>query len=315
MKPIKAPAPDRQVTFHSLLVTARQAWLMDALSGALGQVDPAGVSEGLSQYAPAAARKILAAAGLRDEHVFPTPSILKAKPTLVGYYRLLLGSPRKTFYASATGMSQIQSMETRGTLTAEQEAILPAFCQEMGKVLGDLVAQLSPTVTRQDLLELPILTLGQQFQGGRNNTIGKEATDGVFRSINAYLDQLITSRAAGKITTGHCTIALGSDPDIRVEERTATGLIRKVAMEIKGGADTSNEHNRAGEAEKSHIHAAQAGYPERWTIIHMKGRDIAKIKSHSPSATAWFDAAEILAQQGPDWDDFCQRLSQEIGPI
>lgn len=212
MKPIKAPAPDRQVTFHSLLVTARQAWLMDALSGALGQVDPAGVSEGLSQYAPAAARKILAAAGLRDEHVFPTPSILKAKPTLVGYYRLLLGSPRKTFYASATGMSQIQSMETRGTLTAEQEAILPAFCQEMGKVLGDLVAQLSPTVTRQDLLELPILTLGQQFQGGRNNTIGKEATDGVFRSINAYLDQLITSRAAGRLPPAIARLLLAATP-------------------------------------------------------------------------------------------------------
>ena len=93
-KPIKSPSPSRQIAFHQLLVAARKSWLMGALTEALSIADPKVVKEQLAIYVPADVQKILAAAGVRDEHVFPVPVVLEAKPTLIGYYRLLLGIPQ-----------------------------------------------------------------------------------------------------------------------------------------------------------------------------------------------------------------------------
>jgi hypothetical protein len=73
---------------------------MDALSDALATVDPEKLKAEVLQFVPKDAQRILAASGIRDEHVFPLPAVLEAKPTLVGYYRLLLGSPQKTFYGA-----------------------------------------------------------------------------------------------------------------------------------------------------------------------------------------------------------------------
>src|SRR5438067_5476583 len=89
---LKAPSPSRQIAFHQLLVAARNLWLADALADALANVDPAAVKQEMLRYAAKDALKLLAAAGIRDELIFPTPVVLEAKPTLVGYYRLLLGA-------------------------------------------------------------------------------------------------------------------------------------------------------------------------------------------------------------------------------
>lgn len=94
---VRVPTASRQVRFHQLLVAARKSWLMDALGEALAVIDPAKVKGELTAYVPEDAQRILAAAGIRDEHVFPIPIILEAKPTLLGYYRLLLGAPQKSF--------------------------------------------------------------------------------------------------------------------------------------------------------------------------------------------------------------------------
>jgi|SRR6266567_6638705 len=45
--------------------------------------------------------------------------------------------------------------------------------------------------------------------------------------------------------------ALSVFPDTRIQEEFGGKLRNKVAIEIKGGTDVSNAHNRAGEAEKS----------------------------------------------------------------
>jgi len=67
----KTLSPSRQVAFHQLLVAARKSCLMDALSEALGQLDPQELKKQISLYVPADVQRILAAAGVRDEHVFP----------------------------------------------------------------------------------------------------------------------------------------------------------------------------------------------------------------------------------------------------
>ena len=54
---------------------------MDALSEALGQLDQDLVKEEIRKYVPGDVQRILAAGGLRDEHVFPIPSVLEAKPS------------------------------------------------------------------------------------------------------------------------------------------------------------------------------------------------------------------------------------------
>jgi len=74
-------SPSRQVIFHQMLVAARKTALMDALSEALGLIDPKLLKKQISRYVPKDAQKLLAAAGIRDEHVFPVPAILERQPT------------------------------------------------------------------------------------------------------------------------------------------------------------------------------------------------------------------------------------------
>src|SRR5258708_27534470 len=126
-RPITAPGATRQIGFHQLLVSARKMWLIDALAEASSRVDPNQLKAQLVKYVPADAQRLLAISGIRDEHVFPTPVILETAPTLVGYYRLLLGIPQKSFYGSGTGMGFLKSMEVRGTLNQRQQASLPDF--------------------------------------------------------------------------------------------------------------------------------------------------------------------------------------------
>lgn len=129
LKPIAPPPASRQIAFHQLLVAARKTWLMDALSNALRRVDTDQLKREIAVHVPREAQRILAAAGVRDEHVFPTPVLLKEAPTLVGYYRLLFGASQKSFYSSQTRMSQFRSMETRGSINPLQGANLEHFCR------------------------------------------------------------------------------------------------------------------------------------------------------------------------------------------
>lgn len=316
--PAWVPSASRQVRFHHLLVAARKTWLVDALGEALRTVDPITLKTQLGEYIPEDVQKILAVAGVRDEHIFPTPVVLEAAPTLVGYYRLLLGVPQKSFYAGVTGMGRFKSMETRGRLTDSQRQALPAFCAAMCLGLADLIRQLSPSVTQRDVAELPILTLGSQFQGANNNDIGRTAILEVFLAIAELVDpylirrsdqQLILQNAAGR----QVTIALASDPDVRIQEEVGSGVAQRVAIEVKGGTDRSNAHNRAGEAEKSHLKAKRDGYRNFWTLIAKKGLDMVRLREESPTTTDWFDVAQVLGRAGADWDRFRTQLATETG--
>ena len=63
-----------------------------------------------------------------------------------------------------------------------QKKALPRLCKALGAGLAELVRQMSPTITHRDVAELPLLTLGAQFQGSNNNTIGKQAVLDAFFS-------------------------------------------------------------------------------------------------------------------------------------
>lgn len=308
----------RQIAFYQLLAAARKTWLMDALSETLGQIDPRVLKSQLGALVPADVQKLLAASGVRDEHVFPAPVVLETTPTLVGYYRLLLGIPQKTFYGTGTGMGRLKSMETRGLLKATQKSLLPEFGKAMTAGLADLVRQVSPAITPQDVKELPLLTIGSQFQGGNNNVIGRQATIDVFLAIADICKGHIIKREERKLILHNAAgrtviIALSSDPDVRIQEEFSGDLRNKVAIEIKGGLDKSNAHNRAGEAEKSHQKAKNQGFRDFWTVIVKRGLDMSKLKSESPTTTLWFDAAQVLGRNGEEWNAFRSRLIGEVG--
>jgi hypothetical protein len=315
--PLIAPGPSRQLQFYQLLVSARKQWFMDALSEILKESDQNKVKEQVIKYVPAEAQKLLAAAGIRDEHVFPLPTIIDAKPSLVGYYRLLLGVPQKGFYKKSTGMGAVESMEKNNTASEKQKARIPEFCEAMAKPLAELVKQI-PNITKQDISELPLLTYGAQLQGSNNTAIGKRAMEGIFSSISEVVNKHIKQKQGVKLTIENSAgrtviIRLASDPDVAIDEQVGSTIHKKLAIEVKGGTDVSNAHNRAGEAEKSHIKAKGRGYPEFWTIISKTGVDPTKLSGGSKTTNHWFDVAEILARKGKDWDDFRERLAGTVG--
>lgn len=308
----------RQVIFHQMLVAARKTALMDALSEALADIDPNLLKKQITKYVPADVQKILAASGIRDEYVFPLPKLLQEKPTLVGYYRLLLGISQKRFYRKGTGMTPYKGMESRGLLNARRPPDLDHFCSVMITHLSELVRQISPRITARDISELPLLTLGAQLYGSNNNAIGKKATLDVFVSVAEIVKDFIVNQDSRKITIINASkrrvvLALSTDPDIRIQEEFEGKLRNKVAIEIKGGTDISNAHNRAGEAEKSHLKAKKQNFRDYWTIISKAGLSMDKLKLESPTTGSWFDVAQVLAREGEDWGEFKSRFAGEAG--
>lgn len=239
------------------------------------------------------------------------------RPTLIGYFRLLLGAPQKTFYKGSTGMGLFKSMEEQGTMSKKQQSFVPDFCRAMAEPMAQLVRQIS-NFSDRDLRELPLLTFGSQLQGSNNTDIGKRAMQGVFVAIAQILGKHVTEKEANKLTLKNSSgrtvrVRLSHDPDVSVEEQVENRTHNKVAIEVKGGTDVSNAHNRAGEAEKSHLKAKQRGYKDFWTIISKAGLQMDKLKQESQTTTEWFDVSEVLACEGPDWENFRQRLASAVG--
>lgn len=289
---------------------------MDALSEALSTLDQDSIKTQIAEHVPGDVQKLLAAAGLRDEYVFPVPAVIEAKPTLIGYYRLLLGAPQKSFYKSATGMTLFKTMEEMGTLSAKQKPYVPDFCKAMVQPLSDLVRQI-PGFADRDLRELPLLTFGSQLQGSNNTQIGKRAMQEVFVAITEILEKSISKKESNKLILKNAAgrtvfVILAHDPDVCIQEHVEDRIHNKVAIEVKGGTDVSNAHNRAGEAEKSHLKAKQRGFKDFWTIISKTGLEMHKLKQESQTTTEWFDVTEILARDGKDWEEFRQRLATAV---
>lgn len=314
---LNPPSSARQVRFYQLLVAARTQWFIDALSEALGQLEQKVIKDQIGEYVPEDVQKILAMSGLRDEHVFPVPAVIETKPSLIGYYRLLLGAPQKSFYKGSTGMGRFKGMEELGTISKKVQPFVPDFCRAMAKPLADLVRQI-PKITERDLRELPLLTYGAQLQGSNNTQIGKTAMKEVFVAVKEIVAKQIMTTTDNRLTLKNSAgrtvfISLAHDPDMCVQEQVGDHIHYRVAIEVKGGTDVSNAHNRAGEAEKSHQKAKKFGFPEFWTIISKQGLELYKLQAESPTTNHWFDVAEVLARKGKDWDDFRQRLSGACG--
>jgi hypothetical protein len=103
-----------------------------------------------------------------------------------------------------------------------------------------------------------------------------------------------------------------SDPDVRVTEQLASQTRPTLSIEIKGGADASNIHNRLGEAEKSHLKARTRGFREFWTIVAVDVEDVAARRA-SPTTGQFFNLGRLLTAGTDDHERFRELLCSLVG--
>lgn len=311
------PPPLQQVHFARLLGEARPQWLADSLAIAVRSVDLPRLNEELSQFAPAESLSLLASRGLRGERLFATPILLSARPQLLGYYRLLLGYSQKEFYGAATGLSRFKSMEHSSRPTATG---LHDLCKLLNKAASQLLGALPEQEISPGLLdELSLLTLGPQFRGAANNRRGSDATVEVFTLVRELLAKHLLAESSSRLELRNAAgrnvaIELAADPDLTIKEFRADGTFsNKVALEIKGGMDYSNIHNRLGEAEKSHIKAREAGFVQCWTVFNVEGLEEESARANSPSTHQFFRLGDIRNRESDGFRRFRNLLIEQTG--
>lgn len=314
------PAPKLQIDFSFALGQMRTLYLQEALAATVKEVDFSLLNAELAESVPEPFLKSLAALGLRGELVFPVPCLLSKNPRLLGYYRLLLGFSQKAFYTPEFGVSGFKSMEDSGRLSNSQKAALPDLCRALISSASTLVEGIGLDRISRDLLDdLALLTIGPQLRGGANNRKGLEGTVQVFEIIHGIVHPAARSSSSNKIELENAAgrrvvIAFAADPDIVIREEMARLDYRNViAIEIKGGTDFSNIHNRIGEAEKSHQKAKAAGYVECWTVINVDRIDLEMARRESPSTNRFYRLSALAEVTSEEYRDFENRMISLTG--
>jgi hypothetical protein len=310
----KIPEPELQVGFARELVHIRKAMLQDSLRKTLRSLDIPTIDKQLAEIVPAHSLATLAGYGLRGELIFPVPEVLSANPRLLGYYRLLYGFSQKAFYKSGVG-GQFRALEENGALTNRNRDSLLDFCRAMAEAGTLLLAGINAgKVSAAVLDDLTLLTLGPQWRGGTNVKIGIAGIAAVFgvmkeivsaATVTANQARIQLKNAAGRTVL----IEFAADPDIIIREELGSGKFRHVvAVEVKGGTDFSNVHNRIGEAEKSHQKARLNKYTECWTVVNVDKIDMKMAERESPSTDRFYRLSDLIRATGSDFYDFRDRV-------
>lgn len=313
-----APLPDLQIAFRQRLSELREVLLLDALLNVVRRMDIDQINSELKEFVNMGALAKVASWGLRGELLFPVPCLLRASPSLLGYYRLLLGFSQKQFYGRDHGFGPFKKMEERGILAAKLETDLEEMCRALCRSSEYLVDGVTP-LDKNSLHELTLLTLGPQLRGGALNRLGTDATEKVFRLIKRHVAGSVIDtsprsiklrNAAGRVVR----VEFAADPDICIREELASGEFHNlVAIEIKGGRDVSNIHNRIGEAEKSHQKARKRGFVECWTIVGVSTLDLDLARRESPSTDRFLRIDAIENSHAPDFREFREQLLARVG--
>ena len=315
---INLPSSKPQANVAARLEQIRNVYLQEALKSAVLSCDLGTIDEELREVAPEPELKALAAAGLRGELLFATPVLLRKKPSLIAYYRLLLGYSQKEFFHKAK-LGRFKLMESKGVLSPRINDEIPDLCRALSKRASDMFAEIGFEKATPTLLhELTLLTFGPQLQGSRNTEIGKIANRAVFEIIHAIVrhaviqssdTEVVLTNASGRTVV----IAFSADPDISIFEELGHGKRRVVAIEVKGGADQSNIWNRLGEAEKSHQSAKARGFVAFWTIYNLPRLDLAKANEKSPTTQRFYSLVDLSDESSTGFADFREQLLSLVG--
>jgi XcyI restriction endonuclease len=312
------PSSKPQASVATFLEEFRRLYLQQALSNAIAAADLRTINAELDHLAPAEDLKALASRGIRGEFLFALPSLLKMKPNLLGYYRLLLGYSQKEFY-NKTKLGRFKCMEDSGRLTPKLETEFQDLCAALIQKGSELLHAIGSEKMTLDLLDdLTLLTLGPQLRGSKNTQIGIIANRAVFEIIQQIVKHAILKATESRLeilnaAKRNVMIAFSADPDISISEKMATDERNIVAIEIKGGADASNIWNRLGEAEKSHQSAKQRGFVEFWTIYNVPHLDLHKARVKSPTTNRFYSLIELSSPASEEFADFRERLLSLVG--
>ncbi|NUM53980.1 MAG: XcyI family restriction endonuclease [Candidatus Hydrogenedentes bacterium] len=306
--------PLLQVGFYDRLKGIRDRFLHEALGRAIKQVNIPDLDRELSRFASRKPLNVLAQAGVRGEVFYPVPLLLRADPFLLGYYRLLFGFSQKEFY-QGRHFGPYRGMEELGKISPGIVERIPELCGRCGKIADELVLGIDDH-SISTVRELQILTLGPQMRGGRNTKLGRDATQEVYELLDRLLGRYIREKTKHSYlivndSRRKVSIEFKSDPDIRITERLPSSERLLVSIEIKGGADFSNIHNRLGEAEKSHQKARSLGSNECWTIHRVKISP-KKAREASPTTTAFFNLNAIQIPDSDQGVEFREKLASVL---
>jgi hypothetical protein len=84
--------------------------------------------------------------------------------------------------------------------------------------------------------------------------------------------------------------------------------LQHLAIEVKGGYDFSNVHNRLGEAEKSHQKARSRGYTECLTVVNVDRINIEKAHGESPTTNRFYRLTDLEDLTTEEYQDFRSRI-------
>lgn len=313
------PIPEQQIDFSFALLKARGLYLQDALGLAVENLDIAELDKELTRLAPKTCLAALAKHGLRGELAFASPSVLRANPQLLAYYRLLLGYSQKEFFTKATGASSLKCMETEARLPARMNGTLDDLCRALNQMACQLITGIGPErVSKRLLDDLSLLTFGPQLRGGANVRKGDAAIVRVFETIHAIVKKAVKATEANRIEIKNAArrtvlIEFAADPDIIIREQMPSGFRNIIAIEIKGGTDFSNIHNRIGETEKSHRKARSEGYTECWTVMNVDKLDRPMARKESPSTDQFYLMSHLADTKSGEYQDFKNRIVSLTG--
>lgn len=320
--PYSLPSVNRQLFIAGYLNKLKGGHLHEALVETCREVDPTELRTQLSRYSPAAGLKCLVGTSIRDEDVFATPVVLYKSPKLLGYYRMLLGFSMKKFYSTSTGLSKFRRLEECGAIPPDLTSSIEGLCISLNDRAGELAAGIAADSFEESIRQLPLLTFGAQADGAWRNIIGTSATSTVYKAIRDIVtgggteihedEGSFTFRNRSNRTV---RVSFSADPDVTIKELILNGSdsVYKVAIEIKGGRDPANVHNRAGEAEKSHQKAISVGALDCWTVLDLSLTATERLKVESPSTHRWIDLRSIESGHGQQWDEFVALVEASSG--
>jgi hypothetical protein len=295
--------PDLQIAFHHKLKSINDQYLHQALSDTVKHLSIPDIDKQLADYVNHESIKKVASYGLRGELFFPVPCIMESNPKLLGYYRLLLGISQKEFYNKGP-FGAFKRLEEQGIISQKIRPQIEPLCISLigtAEIMIGEIDDLSLTTIR----DLQILTLGPQLRGGLNTEFGKNATDKIFKLLKSLVSPYLKNETNRALIIENdsnriVTIEFSSDPDISIIEKIGSTSRPLVSIEIKGGKDKSNIHNRIGEAEKSHQKAKGQNFFEFWTMLRVD-LDYAHARRESPTTTRFFNIDHI---QDPDHEEY-----------
>jgi hypothetical protein len=307
--------PELQIGFAHRLVAMQQTHLQPALLKTVATLDIAALDKQLADMAPAKALQRLASFGMRGEALFVAPMVLCAQPTLLTYYRTLLGYSQKEFYKTGTGLGLFKRAEEKGTVSAAALVQISELCKLLNLLSWKLLQGMDQlTIDQRFLNELSLLSIGPQLRGGRNNERGDAGIEDVYQLILkavAHAKPIVSGRSATLENAAgrQVIIEVAADPDIVIVEKSSVHDRRPlVAIEVKAGTDASNIHNRIGEAEKSHLKAKAKKFTECWTIVNVTNLDPVVAAQQSPTTHRFFTLSELMETTSQARADFIRSI-------